>query len=48
VTAALLLGACAALLVPFVWWERRVADPVVAFALFGSVPFTAGSLLVAT
>jgi MFS family permease len=47
VTAALLRGACAALLVPFVWWERRVADPVVAFALFGSVPFTAGSLLVA-
>jgi MFS family permease len=46
-TAAVLLGACAALLVPLVWWERRVTDPVVAFGLFGSVAFTAGSLLVA-
>ena len=46
-TAAVLLGACAVLLVPFVWWERRVADPVIAFALFTSIPFTAGSLLVA-
>lgn len=46
-TAAVLLGACAALLVPLVWWERRVTDPVVAFRLFGSVAFTAGSLLVA-
>ena len=46
-TAAVLLGACAVLLVPFVWWERRVADPVVSFALFRSAPFTAGSLLVA-
>ena len=44
---AVLLGACAALLVPFVWWERRVADPVVTFALFTSAPFTAGTLLVA-
>jgi MFS family permease len=46
-TGAVLLGACALLLVPFVWWERRVADPVVAFALFTSAPFTAGTLLVA-
>lgn len=46
-TAAVLLGACAALLVPLVWWERRAADPVVAFRLFGLVAFTAGSLLVA-
>jgi EmrB/QacA subfamily drug resistance transporter len=46
-TAAVLLGTCAALLVPLVWWERRVTDPVVAFGLFGSVAFTAGSLLVA-
>ncbi len=46
-TAAVLLGACAALLVPMVWWERRVTDPVVAFGLFGTVAFTAGSLLVA-
>ena len=44
---AALLGACAVLVVPFVWWERRVADPVVAFALFSSAAFTAGSLLVA-
>lgn len=44
---AVLLGACVVLLVPFVWWERRVADPVVAFALFTSAPFTAGTLLVA-
>ena len=47
VTAALLLGACGFLLALFAWWERRVADPVVAFALFRSLPFTAGSLLVA-
>lgn len=37
-------GAC---IVPFVVWERRVADPVVAFALFRSVPFTAGTVLIA-
>jgi MFS family permease len=47
VTAAVLLGTCAALLAPFVWWERRVANPVVAFALFGTLPFATGSLLVA-
>ncbi len=47
VTAALLLGACGFLLALFAWWEHRVADPVVAFALFRSLPFTAGSLLVA-
>ncbi|GAA0942784.1 MFS transporter [Pseudonocardia zijingensis] len=46
-TAAVLLGACAALVVPLVWWERRATDPVVAFGLFGSRAFTAGSLLVA-
>jgi EmrB/QacA subfamily drug resistance transporter len=46
-SGAVLLGACGVLLVPFVWWERRVADPVVAFALFRSAPFTAGTLLVA-
>ncbi|MCE0763778.1 MFS transporter [Pseudonocardia kujensis] len=44
---AVLLAACAALLGAFVWWERRAADPVVAFGLFRSLPFTAGSLLVA-
>ena len=46
-TGAVLLVASAVLVVPFVWWERRAADPVVAFALFTSVSFTAGSLLVA-
>jgi MFS family permease len=30
-----------------VWWERRAADPVVAFALFGSAAFTAGTVLIA-
>ncbi|NMO88235.1 MFS transporter [Actinomycetospora sp. TBRC 11914] len=47
VRAAVLLGACAALLALFVWWERRADDPVVIFALFGSLSFTAGSLLLA-
>jgi MFS family permease len=35
------------LLVPFALWERWVADPVVAFSLFRSAPFTAGTLLIA-
>jgi EmrB/QacA subfamily drug resistance transporter len=35
------------LLVPFILWERRASDPVVAFALFRSAPFTAGTLLIA-
>ncbi|WP_328303030.1 MFS transporter [Actinomycetospora sp. NBC_00405] len=47
VIASVLLGACACLLALFVWWERRAEDPVVAFTLFRSLPFTAGSLLVA-
>jgi MFS family permease len=42
-----LVGTCLVLAVPFVWWQRRAADPVVAFSLFKSLPFTAGSLLVA-
>jgi MFS family permease len=46
-TTVVLLGACAALLVPLVWWERRVEDPVLAFGLFGTGAFTAGSLLIA-
>jgi MFS family permease len=41
------LASCVGLLLPFVWWERRVADPVIPFGLFTSVPFSAGSLLVA-
>jgi MFS family permease len=36
-----------ALLVPFALWERRVEDPVVAFALFRSAHFTAGTVLIA-
>ncbi|MDF3049077.1 MAG: permease of the major facilitator superfamily [Pseudonocardia sp.] len=46
-SAGVLLGACACLLALFVWWERRAEDPIVAFTLFSSLPFTAGSLLVA-
>ncbi|HEX8759003.1 MAG TPA: MFS transporter [Pseudonocardiaceae bacterium] len=42
-----LIGTCLVLVVPFAWWQRRAADPVVAFSLFRSLPFTAGSLLVA-
>ena len=36
----------AVLMALFVWRERRAADPVVAFDLFRSVPFTAGTLLI--
>lgn len=36
-----------ALLVPFVLWERRVPDPVIAFSLFRSLPFAAGAFLIA-
>jgi MFS family permease len=43
----LLLLVGVALLVPFGWWERRAADPVVAFSLFRSVPFAAGAFLIA-
>ena len=42
-----LLGTCLLLIVPFVWWERRIPEPVVSFALFRSLPFAAGSLLIA-
>ena len=34
------------LFLPFVWWERRLSDPVVAFVLFRSATFTAGTLLI--
>lgn len=34
------------LMAGFVWWEGRAVDPVVAFDLFRSVPFTAGTLLI--
>ncbi|MGA9101580.1 MFS transporter [Aeromicrobium sp.] len=43
----LLLVVGIGLLVPFALWERRAADPVVAFSLFRSVPFSAGAFLIA-
>jgi MFS family permease len=42
-----LAATCLTLLAPFVWWQRRAADPVVTFSLFRSLPFAAGTLLVA-
>lgn len=36
-----------ALLVLFAWCERRSADPVVAFSLFSSVQFSAGTAVIA-
>ncbi|HET7351235.1 MAG TPA: MFS transporter [Marmoricola sp.] len=44
---ALLVVAGAGLLVPFVLWEQRVRDPVVALVLFRSVTFSAGTVLIA-
>ena len=46
-TSATLLLLSAAVSVAFVAQERRAADPVVAFALFRSASFTAGTLLIA-
>lgn len=46
-SAWVLAGAGLAVMIPFVVWERRAADPVVAFSLFSSLPFTAGTLLIA-
>lgn len=43
----LLLVIGVGLLVPFALWERRAGDPVVAFSLFRSVPFSAGATLIA-
>lgn len=45
--AVLLLATGAVVFVPFVLWERRARDPVVAFSVFRSVPFSAGTLLIA-
>jgi EmrB/QacA subfamily drug resistance transporter len=45
--AVVLLVAGVAVLVPFAVWERRASDPVVAFDLFRSAPFSAGTLLIA-
>lgn len=43
--SALAIGV--ATVVPFVWSERRASDPVIAFTLFRSRTFAAGTLLVA-
>jgi EmrB/QacA subfamily drug resistance transporter len=43
----LLLAAGATVLVPFVVWEQRAGDPVIAFALFRSATFSAGTILIA-
>lgn len=45
--AVALLVVGAGLLLPFALWEGRASDPVLAFALFRSVTFSAGTLLVA-
>jgi MFS family permease len=45
--AAVLITTGVLLFVPFVSWEGRTADPIVAFALFRSVRYSAGSLVVA-
>jgi MFS family permease len=43
----LVLALGLAALILFGWWESRTRDPVVDFRLFRSVPFAAGSLLIA-
>ena len=43
----LLLAAGATLLVPFVLWEHRAGDPVIAFSVFRSATFSAGTVLIA-
>jgi EmrB/QacA subfamily drug resistance transporter len=45
--SVLVLAAGVAVLIPFGWWEARARDPVIDFRLFRSVPFAAGSLLIA-
>lgn len=45
--AAVLVTVGAGVLVLFALWERRARDPVVAFSLFRSVPFSAGTVLIA-
>jgi MFS family permease len=45
--AVVLLVLGVGLFVPFALRERRASDPVVAFSLFGSVPFSAGTVLIA-
>jgi MFS family permease len=41
-----LLGGGLLALATFVWHERRVEDPIVAFDLFSSLAFTAGTVLI--
>jgi MFS family permease len=45
--AVLLMSVGAALIVPFVFVERRASDPVLGFRLFRDVRFTSGTLVVA-
>ena len=45
--AVLFLTVGAVLLGPFFVWEQHAADPVIAFSLFRSVTFSAGTVLVA-
>lgn len=45
--ALLLLATGMLLLIPFSWWERRAADPVIAFSLFRSTQFSAGTAVIA-
>ncbi len=45
--AAVVVTVGGAVLVLFAMWERWAADPVVAFALFRSVSFSAGTVLIA-
>jgi len=40
------IAAGGVLMLAFAWWEGRAEDPVVAFDLFQSLPFTAGTLLI--
>lgn len=46
-SSLVLLAAGLSALVPFGWWETRTRDPVVDFRLFRSLPFAAGSSLIA-
>jgi MFS family permease len=46
-SSLLVLALGVAAFIPFGWWESRTRDPVVDFRLFRSVPFAAGSLLIA-
>jgi MFS family permease len=46
-SSLLVLALGLAALILFGWWESRTRDPVVDFRLFRSVPFAAGSLLIA-